>query len=176
MLLPLSNPLHVALYEPEIPPNTGHVARLCASTGTTLHLIGRPRFSFAHPRAGRAVLDHAACEDSRLHAAWNDFAVEVAGRRIWKLTAKADRTFWDADFAPGDALLFGSESRELPDDILDADPRRNLCIPMRDGACGLNLATTVGAVLYEALRRAAPKDLAERTREYEKAHCMERDM
>src|SRR5829696_6794232 len=131
MILPLADPLHAALYEPEIPPNAGNVARLCAATGTTLHLIGRLGFSFTHPKAKRAVMDYWEDVDYRRHVAWADFAEAVAGRRIWKLTTKAERTIWEADFAPGDVLLFGPESRGLPDDILAADPERNLRIPMR---------------------------------------------
>lgn len=154
MILPLPNPLHVALYEPEIPPNAGNVARLCGATGTPLHLIGRLGFSFTHPKAKRAVMDYWEDVDYRRHVAWDDFAEEIAGRRIWKLTTKGERTIWDADFAPGDVLLFGPESRGLPDDLLAADPYRNLRIPMREGARSLNLATAVGVALYEAIRRA----------------------
>ncbi len=147
--------MDVALYEPEIPPNAGNVARLCAATGTTLHLIGRLGFSFAHPKAKRAVMDYWDDVDYRRHVTWADFAEEVAGRRIWKLTTKGARTIWEAGFAPGDVLLFGPESRGLPDDILAADPDRNLRIPMREGARSLNLATAVGVALYEAVRRVS---------------------
>ena len=148
-----SDPLHVALYEPEIPPNAGNVARLCAATGSPLHLIGRLGFSFAHPKAKRAVMDYWEGVDSRRHVAWVDFAAAVEGRRVWMLTTKARRTVWEADFAPGDVLLFGPESRGLPDALLSADPGRCLRIPMVEGARSLNLATAVGIALYEALRQ-----------------------
>jgi tRNA (cytidine/uridine-2'-O-)-methyltransferase len=150
----LSEPLHVALYEPEIPGNAGNVARLCSATGSVLHLIGRLGFSFTHPKAKRAVMDYWQDVDYRQHVAWTDFAEAVAGRRIWKLTTKAERTLWEADFAPGDVLLFGPESRGLPDGLLAADPGRNVRIPMRPGARSLNLGTSVGVTVYEALRRA----------------------
>jgi tRNA (cytidine/uridine-2'-O-)-methyltransferase len=152
--LPLAEPIHVALYEPEIPPNAGNVARLCAATGSPLHLIGRLGFSFAHPQAKRAVMDYWEDVDYTRHADWADFAAAVAGRRMWMLTTKAERSLWEADFAPGDVLLFGPESRGLHADLLARDPERCLRIPMRAGARSLNLATAVGVVLYEALRRA----------------------
>lgn len=150
------HPIHVALYEPEIPPNAGNVARLCAATGSPLHLIGRLGFSFAHPKAKRAVMDYWEDVDVRRHVAWEDFAAAVEGRRVWMLTTKGARTIWDADFAPGDVLLFGPESRGLPEELLAAAPERCLRIPMVAGARSLNLATAVGIALYEALRQARP--------------------
>lgn len=146
--------MDVALYEPEIPPNAGNVARLCAATGSPLHLIGRLGFSFAHPKAKRAVMDYWEDVDVRRHVAWEDFAAAVEGRRVWMLTTKAQRTIWDADFAPDDVLLFGPESRGLPEALLAAAPERCLRIPMVPGARSLNLATAVGIALYEALRQA----------------------
>ncbi|HEX2206644.1 MAG TPA: tRNA (cytidine(34)-2'-O)-methyltransferase [Longimicrobium sp.] len=152
--MPAPDPaLHVALYEPEIPPNAGNVARLCAATASPLHLIGRLGFSFAHPRAKRAVMDYWKDVDVRRHVAWEDFAEAVDGRRVWMLTTKAARTIWEAEFAPGDVLLFGPESRGLPDELLAAAPERCLRIPMVDGARSLNLATVAGVALYEALRQ-----------------------
>jgi tRNA (cytidine/uridine-2'-O-)-methyltransferase len=150
----LPEPMHVALYEPEIPGNAGAVARLCGATGSVLHLIGRLGFSFTHPKAKRAVMDYWEDVDYRQHVAWRDFAGAVAGRRIWMLTTKAERTVWDADFAPGDVLLFGPESRGLPESLLAADPERSVRIPMRPGARSLNLSTAVGISLYEAIRQA----------------------
>jgi tRNA (cytidine/uridine-2'-O-)-methyltransferase len=156
-MLPLSDPFHVALYEPEIPPNAGNVARLCGATGSPLHLVGRLGFSFSHPAAKRAVMDYWQDVDYTRHADWEDFEQAVAGRRIWMLTTKADRLLWDADFAPGDVLLFGPESRGIPDDLLARDPERCLRIPMRPGARSLNLATSVGIALYEAIRQASAR-------------------
>lgn len=146
--------MHVALYEPEIPGNAGSVARLCSATGSVLHLVGRLGFSFAHPKAKRAVMDYWEDVEYHQHVAWADFAAAVAGRRTWMLTTRAERTLWDADFAPGDVLLFGPESRGLPDDLLAADRAHAVRIPMRAGARSLNLSTAVGVTLYEAIRRA----------------------
>ena len=152
MTLPFAD-FHVALYEPEIPPNAGNVARLCGATGSPLHLVGRLGFSFTHPKAKRAVMDYWEDVDYRHHVTYDDFARAVAGRRVWKLTTKGERTIWDADFAPGDVLLFGPESRGLPEALLAAAPERCLRIPMVPGARSLNLATAAGIALYEALRR-----------------------
>ena len=152
----LADPIHVALYEPEIPPNAGNVARLCAATGSPLHLIGRLGFSFAHPKAKRAVMDYWQEVDVRRHVAYDDFAEAVAGRRVWMLTTKAERTIWDADFRPGDVLLLGPESRGLPETLLAAAPERCLRIPMVPSARSLNLGSSASIALYEALRQASP--------------------
>jgi tRNA (cytidine/uridine-2'-O-)-methyltransferase len=153
--LPLSNPIHVALYEPEIPGNAGNVARLCAATGSPLHLIGRLGFSFAHPKAKRAVMDYWNEVDLRRHVAWEDFEEAVAGRTVWMLTTKAERTIWEASFAPGDVLLLGPESRGLPEPLLEAAPERCLRIPMVPAARSLNLGSSASVALYEAIRQAA---------------------
>jgi len=145
--------MHVALLEPEIPGNAGGVARLCAATGSPLHLIGRLGFSFEHPKAKRAVMDYWQDVDLRRHVAWEDFADAVEGRRVWMLTTKARRTIWEADFASGDVLLFGPESRGLPEPLLASAPERCLRIPMVPAARSLNLSTSVGISLYEALRQ-----------------------
>jgi tRNA (cytidine/uridine-2'-O-)-methyltransferase len=154
-ILPLPDPFHVALFEPEIPGNAGNVARLCAATGSPLHLIGRLGFSFAHPKAKRAVMDYWNEVDVRRHVAWEDFAEAVAGRTVWMLTTKASRTIWEADFAPGDVLLLGPESRGLPEPLLEAAPERCLRIPMMPAARSLNLGSSASVALYEALRHAA---------------------
>lgn len=153
VVLPLSNPIHVALFEPEIPGNAGNVARLCAATGSPLHLVGRLGFSFAHPKAKRAVMDYWNEVDLHRHVAWEDFADAVAGRTVWMLTTKAERSIWDADFAPGDVLLLGPESRGLPEPLLEAAPERCLRIPMVPAARSLNLGSSASVALYEALRQ-----------------------
>ncbi|HEX6041080.1 tRNA (cytidine(34)-2'-O)-methyltransferase [Longimicrobium sp.] len=153
-VLPLAEPIHVALFEPEIPGNAGNVARLCSATGSPLHLIGRLGFSFSHPKAKRAVMDYWDGVDWTHHVAWEDFASAVASRTVWMLTTKAQRTIWDAPFAPGDVLLLGPESRGLPDALLEADPARCLRIPMVSTARSLNLGSSASIALYEALRRS----------------------
>jgi tRNA (cytidine/uridine-2'-O-)-methyltransferase len=152
--LPLPEPIHVALFEPEIPGNAGNVARLCAATGSPLHLIGRLGFSFSHPRARRAVMDYWNEVDVRRYVAWEDFAEAVKDRTVWMLTTKADRGIWDAELAPGDVLLLGPESRGLPEALLAAAPERCLRIPMVPTARSLNLGSSASVALYEALRQA----------------------
>ncbi|HEY0023102.1 MAG TPA: tRNA (cytidine(34)-2'-O)-methyltransferase [Longimicrobium sp.] len=151
--LPLSPPIHVALLEPEIPGNAGAVARLCGATGSPLHLIGRLGFSFTHPKAKRAMMDYWQHTQWHHHLEWEDFTAATAGRRVWMLTTKATRTLWGASFQPGDVLLFGPESRGLPEHLLAADPERCIRIPMLPVARSLNLSTAVGISLFEALRQ-----------------------
>lgn len=149
----MSDPLHVALYEPEIPGNAGNVARLCAATGSPLHLIGRLGFSFSHPRAKRAVMDYWEGVEHTRHVNHDDFRAAVRGRTVWMLSTKGERTLWEAAFSPGEVLLFGPESRGLPESLLAADRERVLRVPMLPSARSLNLATAVGIALYEALRQ-----------------------
>jgi tRNA (cytidine/uridine-2'-O-)-methyltransferase len=98
-------------------------------------------------------MDYWQHVDYRVHVAWDDFAAEAAGRRIWAFTTRTERGLWEAEFAPGDVLLFGPESRGLPDSILAAAPERLVRIPMRPETRSLNLSTSVGIALYEALRQ-----------------------
>lgn len=145
--------IEVALYEPEIPPNAGNVARLCAATGTPLHLIGRLGFSFRHPDARRAGMDYWERVRLSRHVNYADFRAAAGARTVWMLSTRGGRGLWDARFGPDDVLLFGPESRGLPDALLDADPDRALRIPMLSSERSLNLATAVGVALYEALRQ-----------------------
>jgi tRNA (cytidine/uridine-2'-O-)-methyltransferase len=133
--------IHVALWEPEIPPNTGNIARLCAATGAPLHLIGRLGFRTDERALRRAGVD-----------CWP--ALEVHRHDTLAAFARAAIPYTSIAFAPGDCLLFGPESRGLPEEVLHRHADRALCIPMPAGAVrSLNLATAVGIVLYEALRQ-----------------------
>lgn len=153
--LPLADPLHVALYEPEIPGNAGAVARTCGATGTPLHLIGRLGFSFTHPKAKRALMDYWQHTEYYQHVSYGDFLASAgAGRRVWMLSTRGDVELWEAEFGPGDVLLFGPESRGLPDDLLDtAEPGRTVRIPLRPETRSLNLGTAVAVTLFEAIRQ-----------------------
>jgi tRNA (cytidine/uridine-2'-O-)-methyltransferase len=145
--------ISVALYEPEIPGNTGAVGRLCAATGTPLHLIGRLGFSLGHPAATRAMMDYREYLKLYHHVSWTDFRAATSPSRVWMLTTKGERSLWEADFRPDDVLLFGPESRGLPADLLAADPSRTLRIPLLPTARSLNLSTAVAITLFEALRQ-----------------------
>lgn len=144
--------LHVALWEPEIPPNTGNVARLCAATGTRLHLIGRLGFRLDDRHLKRAGLDYWNAVDVVRHVTFDEFAAAVG--RVWVVDTPADRAYTAADFRDGDCLLFGNESKGLPAGVRERGAARLIGIPMPTGKVrSLNLATAVGVVLYEALRQ-----------------------
>ena len=146
--------LHVALWEPEIPPNTGNVARLCAATGARLHLIGRLGFRLDDRSLRRAGLDYWHAVDVVRHVAFADFERVVGPSRVWCVETPAERPYTRAEFADGDCLLFGNESGGLPPGVRERFAERLVGIPMPTGAVrSLNLATAVGIVLYDALRR-----------------------
>jgi tRNA (cytidine/uridine-2'-O-)-methyltransferase len=146
--------LHVALYEPEIPPNTGNVMRLCAATGARLHLIGRLGFRLDDRSLRRAGLDYLGAVDYRRYATMTEFEQAMGDSRTYCLSARADRVYTTAEFRDGDCLLFGGESAGLPDTVLARYADTALTIPMpASGVRSLNLATAVGIVLYETLRQ-----------------------
>ncbi len=197
--------LHVALWEPEIPPNTGNIARLCAATGTRLHLIGRLGFRLDDRSLRRAGLDYWPAVDVVRHVTFEDFERALYGEgqptppsplpegkgetglsqstdlgsiagiprncspfpsgrgdggvgssasRIWCVETPNEKLYTQADFVDGDCLLFGSESSGLPPSVRERFAERLIGIPMPTGAVrSLNLATAVGIVLYDALRR-----------------------
>lgn len=146
--------LHVALWEPEIPPNTGNVARLCAATGATLHLIGRLGFRLDERSLRRAGLDYWQDVGVQRHATLAQFEAALAGTRIFCFSARASLPYTGVAYQTGDCLLFGGESHGLPSSVLERYADRALCIPMPAGKVrSLNLATAVGIALYEALRQ-----------------------
>lgn len=145
--------LHVALWEPEIPPNTGNVARLCAATGTRLHLIGRLGFRLDDRSLKRAGLDYWDAVDLVRHVTFEEFEKVISGR-IWCVETPSAKSYTRADYADGDCLLFGSESKGLPSGVREKYASTMVGIPMPTGKVrSLNLATSVGVVLYEALRQ-----------------------
>jgi tRNA (cytidine/uridine-2'-O-)-methyltransferase len=150
--------LHVALWEPEIPPNTGNIARLCAATGAPLHLIGRLGFRLDEPSLRRAGLDYWQAVTMQRHASLADFEhwrqTEAPNSRCFLFSAHATRPYTDVSYQDGDCLLFGSESHGFPDETLARFAEHALRIPMPAGKVrSLNLATAVGIVVYEALRQ-----------------------
>ena len=147
-------PLHVVLVEPEIPPNTGNVARLCAATGCRLHLVEPMGFPIDHAKLRRAGLDYWDSIRPEVHPSFDDFLARTAPARLWLYSAGASRSYLEARFAPGDALVFGPETRGLPDALLARHADRTLGIPVRmDHVRSLNLSTAVGIAVYEALRQ-----------------------
>jgi tRNA (cytidine/uridine-2'-O-)-methyltransferase len=147
-------PLHVVLVEPEIPPNTGNVARLCAATGCALHLVEPLGFSIDDRELKRAGLDYWDRLGVVVHPSLDAFLTRWSERGLWLFSTRAERAYAEAEFALGDALVFGKETAGLPERLLDAHRARALRIPMRDGAVrSLNLSTSVGIATYGALAR-----------------------
>ena len=145
--------VHVALWEPEIPPNTGNVAWLCAATGSPLHLIGRLGFRLDERDLIRAGLDYWPAVEVHRHETLEQFESIFAGR-ICCLSARGFVPYTEAEYREGDCLLFGSESRGLPPSVLERYAERTFVIPMPGSKVrSLNLATAVGIVVYEALRQ-----------------------
>lgn len=146
--------LHIALFEPEIPPNTGNIMRLAANTGCRLHLIGPLGFELDDRQLRRAGLDYREWADTRRYHDFDDFITNSDHQRLYAFTTRASRVYSEARFASGDALLFGPESRGLPDAILEALPAgQRLRIPMVPGSRSLNLSNTVAIAVFEAWRQ-----------------------
>lgn len=146
--------LNVALVEPEIPPNTGNVARLCAATGTALHIVGVTGFKMDDRTLRRAGLDYWSEVDLHRHIDVERLYAALPGSRFVYLTTKSDRSYTDWQFADRDCLVFGRETRGLPEELLAANRDRCLTIPMSNpNVRSLNLATSVGIVLFEAIRQ-----------------------
>jgi tRNA (cytidine/uridine-2'-O-)-methyltransferase len=146
--------LHVALIEPEIPPNTGNIARLCAATSTPLHLVGKLGFRTDDKAVRRAGLDYWNEVEIHYHLNIGALYAGLPGCRFLYFTTKAQREYTSFEYAPDDCLVFGSETRGLPEELLRANWERSLTIPMLNRKVrSLNLATSVGIVLYESLRQ-----------------------
>jgi tRNA (cytidine/uridine-2'-O-)-methyltransferase len=158
LLVPPDPPLQVVLVAPQIPPNTGNVARTCAVTGSRLHLVGPLGFSLDEKRLRRAGLDYWASVEPAVYPGWHEFerrALQGRSERVHLFSGRAERSLFDARFAPGDFLVFGSEQLGLPPALLDAWRSRAVAIPLVAGQRSLNLATAVGIGVYAALRQLA---------------------
>lgn len=153
--------LQVALYEPEIPPNTGNIMRLCANTGVRLHLIRPLGFSIDDRSLRRAGLDYHDHADVVVHDQLDDLLATVESSRIWTLSTRGTRRYTDAAFEPGDLLMFGPETRGLPQAVIDRlGVHRCLRIPMQTDSRSINLSNATAIVLYEGLRQLAFTGLA----------------
>ncbi len=146
--------VHIALYEPEIPPNTGNVARLCAATFTPLHIVGVTGFRMDDRELKRAGLDYWSEVELYRHLDLAELTTGLADSRFIYFTTRSTRPYTDWKYLENDCLVFGPETRGLPADLLQSNRDRSLTIPMPNRAVrSLNLATSVGIVLYEALRQ-----------------------
>lgn len=159
--------LHIALIEPQIPPNTGNIARLCAATDTSLHLIEPLGFSVDDAHMRRAGLDYWESVDLWVHPGWRSFREAMSRDRCLYFSARASRPLSEAQFRSNSVLVFGNETDGLPDRILEKHPEGCFTIPMPSGKVrSLNLATAAGIVLYEGLRQLGARDAAKLASEF----------
>lgn len=145
--------LNVVLYQPDIPQNTGNIGRTCVAVGAKLWLVRPLGFRLDEKHLRRAGMDYWQYLDWEAVDSWDEVLQRLPGRRWWCLTKFATRMVWDATFERGDILLFGSETRGLPESIRQAHPDNNLKLPMSDKVRSLNLASTANTVVYEAVRQ-----------------------
>lgn len=144
--------MHIVLVEPEIPPNTGNIARTCAATGTTLHLIKPMGFSLEDRFLKRAGLDYWDLLELKVHESWDDFISKHQGT-MYFATTKTSQLYNEMSYTIADYLVFGRETKGLPEDLLNANEKNCITIPMKPEARSLNLSTAVAIVLYEGLRQ-----------------------
>ena len=144
----------IVLYQPEIPPNTGNIIRLAANTGSNLHLVAPLGFDLSDKQLARAGLDYHDLTCVTVHPDWAHCHAALASRRMYALSTRGSRRHDHVDFQPGDALLFGPESRGLPQSVLDGfAPDARIRIPMRPTNRSVNLSNAVAVVVYEAWRQ-----------------------
>ncbi|WP_404331071.1 tRNA (uridine(34)/cytosine(34)/5-carboxymethylaminomethyluridine(34)-2'-O)-methyltransferase TrmL [Mesobacillus maritimus] len=148
--------LHVVIYQPEIPANTGNIARTCAATGTVLHLIGPLGFSMDDKRVKRAGLDYWEFVNIRYHDSLEDFYKSNKGGEYFYLTKHGSKPHTDFDYSQPEKdyyFIFGKETTGLPEDVLARNKNRALRVPMNDNVGSLNLSNTAAVLVYEALRQ-----------------------
>lgn len=148
-------PLQVVLYQPEIPPNTGNIIRLCANTGALLHLIRPLGFTLEDAALRRAGLDYREWVRIQVHDGLEECLAALGGVRLFAFSRHAQRLYTDVRYGPDDALLFGPETRGLPASVLERWPaEQRLCLPMQPGNRSLNLSNAVAVAVFEAWRQA----------------------
>ncbi|MDB4331618.1 tRNA (cytidine(34)-2'-O)-methyltransferase [bacterium] len=154
-------PAHVVLYQPEIPQNTGNIGRTCVAVGAKLWIVQPASFQIDDTKLKRAGLDYWQHLDFALASNWDNLVSELAPRRMFFFSKFAERTIWDVEFKSQDVFVFGSESSGLPSNILDPKNDRSVRLPTSTSVRSLNLATTVGIVLYEQQRQLFKRNLNE---------------
>ena len=148
--------LDIVLYAPEIPPNAGNIIRLAANTGARLHLVEPLGFSMDDRQLRRAGLDYHEMANVRLHRDWAACRAALAGQRLFAVSTRGSASYTEPRYAPGDAFVFGPETRGLPQSLLEEfPPERRLRLPMRPGNRSLNLSNAVAIVVFEAWRQLA---------------------
>ncbi len=146
--------IHIVLYQPEIPPNTGNIIRLCANTGFYLHLIEPLGFDLDDKRLRRAGLDYSEWADLKCHTSLEDFVASVQPKTLYACSTKGTKNHCEVNYQEGDALVFGPETRGLPDEILQSLPPEHIVrLPMQAHSRSLNLSNSVAIFVYEAWRQ-----------------------
>lgn len=145
---------HIALFEPEIPPNTGNIIRLCANTGAALHLIEPLGFKLEDKQLKRAGLDYHEYANLQVHKNWAEFKLAMAGKRMFAITTKGSQSYANVQFKAGDVFVFGPETRGLPEEIRSTFATDfRLRLPMLPNSRSLNLSNSAAVLLYEAWRQ-----------------------
>jgi len=146
--------LDVVLFQPEIPPNTGNIIRLCANTGFRLHLIEPLGFSIEDKRLRRAGLDYHEFANLKLHASYEDFINNEQPKRVFAVTTKSNNFYHQVTFKQGDYLMFGSETKGLPDSVRQQIPDQDkIRIPMVQDSRSMNLSNSAAVIIFEAWRQ-----------------------
>ena len=145
--------LHVVLHQPDIPQNTGNIGRSCVAVGARLWLVRPLGFQLDDRYLKRAGMDYWHLVDCHVVDSWEELLSQLPGHRFWFLTKFARKLLWEAEFQQGDVLVFGSETRGLPEDIREQNSGNCLKLPMLDNVRSLNLASTANTVMYEAVRQ-----------------------
>jgi len=155
--LKISKPFNIVLVEPEIPPNTGNIARLCAATNSKLHLVHPLGFKINDKELKRAGLDYWHLLNVEEHKNWEEFKkkqkIGTVDSSCWYISTRGEKNIWDVEFNPGDFFIFGSETKGLSENILNENKDSTISIPMNGLTRSINLSTAVGIVLYEGLRQ-----------------------
>ena len=145
---------HIVLFEPEIPPNTGNIIRLCANTGVELHLVKPLGFTLEDKQLKRAGLDYHEFASLKVHENWADCKAALAGKRMFAMTTKGSQNYANVQFQEDDVFVFGPETRGLPEEIRNEfTPEHRLRLPMLPESRSLNLSNSAAVLLYEAWRQ-----------------------
>ena len=161
--------MNIVLHEPGIALNTGNIGRTCVASGTALHLIRPYGFRINEKEIARAGMDYWHRLDLTEYIDYGDFCEKQPGAKVWYATTKARHVYTEVAYGPGDFIMFGNESRGIPEEILVEHPEQCIRIPMAEGERSLNLANSVAIVLYEALRQQGFAGL-EKTGELHRLH------
>lgn len=149
----IKNKFNIVLFEPEIPQNTGNIARLCACTGSKLFLVGKLGFSLSDKYVKRAGLDYWDSVDIQKYDNLEELKKEYPNSNFYYLTTKSRNIYTNVEFKQGDFFVFGPETRGIPENILNENKERSITIPMLEGQRSLNLSNSVAIVVYEAIRQ-----------------------